>query len=200
MRPNAWVSLLLSLLLGRACLAADACRIIPVTDSGVIGDPAVARLTTVSPESDETLITSADGKAACHIVVENSTNQYSTSNGRYFIFDSSSGSSGRMAVWDRLQCKQEEAIHSSSSFTVSDNQIIANSYCDCPAPNAKQCTCYSAQIIRFGPDCAVSRDNNEAERVTKKQTGVSFLGKAEIVNPGTPNAAVALAPPSSPRR
>jgi hypothetical protein len=190
MRVGASFATSLSLLLGGACLAEEACKIMPMTESGVIGDPTMARLTTVSPGSDEVLIASADGQTACRMYVENSTNQYATSNGKYFIFDSSSGSSVRMIVWDWARCKAQDTIRSSSPFAVGSNQIIANSYCDCPTPHANQCTCYSAQVIRFGTDCAVSRDDKEAEKITMKQTGVPFLGKARIVNPGTPKATI----------
>jgi hypothetical protein len=88
------------------------------------------------------------------------------------------------------RCKAQATLRSSSSFLVAGNKITANSYCDCPAPNAKHCTCYSAQVIRFGSDCTVSRDDKEAKNVTMKQTGVPFFGKAKIVNPGTPHATI----------
>ncbi|MFL7903127.1 hypothetical protein ACJ41P_18480 [Azospirillum argentinense] len=76
-------------------------------------------------------------------------------------------------------------------ISITARTIEMNASCSCNDATNQYCECVSAKVYNIAPNCSLRPDEHRARMITKRITGVDFVGKEKITRPGTEEARIA---------
>jgi hypothetical protein len=119
------------------------------------------------------------------------TQAYFSTNERAVLLVGYSGSETYLEWIDPTTCKKvRELLHYTSEVTIESRRIIVKPACE---PYANKGSCDSGGIYTLNPQCLPELLFSETSSAARKAIGVSFVGHAEVLEPGTPRAKLAPA-------